>query len=171
MPNVFASAGACARAQNELSMLFVQARKMISSENNLPSTTAKERDTEFGRSLTNTLGKADADTRSLKATLQLAKVGIAIVKLVGAGISAAKSGSQASSAKEAGAANTAELKNTASKDMAKALGSAVAVGQQVIATVNALADMKKADKNRKTLDGESGSLDAATKSMDTTGRA
>jgi hypothetical protein len=170
MPNVFASAGSAARAQNELSLLFVQAHKMVSSESNLPAQTAKEVDVEYGRALTNELGKQEANDRTIKAVLQLAKVAIAIVKLVGAGMSASKGDSKAKSAGDTKAANEMSAGAKTAKTVGTVLGTAVAVGQQVLAFVNARADMNKADKNRKTLDGESGSVDSATKMLDSTGK-
>lgn len=170
MPNVYASAGSAARAGNELSLLFVQARKMVSAESNLPAQTAKEVDTEYGRALTNKLGKEEADERTVKAILNLAKVAIAIVKLVGAGLSAGKSESKASTAKDTKAMSGMDKAVAAAKTTGAVLGTVVAVGQQVIAAMNAAADLKKADKNRKTLDAESGSVDTATKMLDSTGK-
>jgi len=169
--NVFASAGAAARSGNELSLLFVQARKMVSSESNIPAQTARERDVETGRALSNTIAGEDATSRKIKAGLQLAKVAVAIVKLVGAGISAATSSSQGDNLKDTKAVSDASKTAETAKTVGNVVGSAIAVGQQVIATINAIADMKKADKNRKTLDAESGSVDSATKGLDSRGKA
>jgi F0F1-type ATP synthase membrane subunit c/vacuolar-type H+-ATPase subunit K len=179
--NVYASAGSAAKAQIELAGLFNQARKMV-SENQLGSQNAQEKDMAAGKSLANKLAMQETSAQKVKVGLQYAKIGLAVIKLVGSAVAAGnskeKDGTNQTGKVKDKDGKTTDLKTTNPSDAAKGqanasawIGAAVAVGQQVVAAINAAADQEKAKKNRNTLKAEDAGLTADMNALAESGRA
>jgi hypothetical protein len=179
--NVFASAGSAARAQIELAGLFNQARKLV-AENQLGNQQAQEKDMAAGKALASGLSKADLDAQDIKVGLQIAKIGLAVCKLVGSAVAAGNSQEKAATTEQGETTdangNTTNLQNTNPSDAAKGqksagdwIGLTVAVGQQVVAAINAAADQAKNDKKRNTLRAEDAGISADMQQLDSGGRA
>lgn len=179
--NVFASAGSAARAQIELAGLFNQARKLV-AENTLGNQMASEKDMAAGKALASRLSKQDLDAQDIKVALQLAKVGLAVCKLVGSAVAAGNSKEKSNTGKEGETTdangNKANLQKTDPSDAAKKqqgaadwIGLTVAVGQQVVATINAAADQAKNNRKRTTLNANDASLSADMQALDSGGKA
>lgn len=169
--NVWSAAGGAARSANDLNGLVFAARKMMTAENQKPGQFAKDKDLEFSRARTNADKVADATSRQITAGLTIAKTVVAIAKIVGG---AAAAGSSDSAGKDASAAAQqagAQAANSALKTAATVATITLEIASQVVALVSNIADLMKANKEKKNLTEDQGSMDAATKALDSTGRA
>lgn len=171
MANVFASAGAAARAANDLNMLQMQARKMIRQENNLPNKVAKEKDLEYTRAQDLRTQEADTLSNQIKQGLMIARTLLGIGSMVAGAVAANKSKEEG--ATSAGNAEQVKQKDSMQKQMnfANYADLAMQSAGQVATLVQSFAELAKESKNRKTLAAEAGSADAAIQSLDSSGRA
>jgi hypothetical protein len=174
------SAGTAARAMIEQAGLMGQMRKLF-RENGKSDEVGPEKDMAAGKSLSNRLQAADLDAQDVKVTLQLLKVGVALVKL-GGSFAAAGSKEKGNTADEGKGTDASGEKTDVAKvepsDASKSAkrtsdiaGAVVAVTQQVVATLNAMADKKKNDMKRTTLSAEDAALSSDAAQLDATGMA
>lgn len=171
MANVFASAGAAARAANDLNMLQMQARKMVRQENNLPNKVAKEKDLEYTRAQDLRTQEADTASNEFKQWAMIARTAFGIGSMIAGAVAANKSKEEGATA--AGNADQVKQKDGLQKQMnfAHYADMAMQASGQVATLVQSFAELAKNSKNRKTLAAEAGSADAAIQSLDSSGRA
>lgn len=179
--NVYASAGSAARSAIELAGLFNQARKLV-AENQKGNENAQAKDMSAGKALANKQAQDDNDAANAKVVLQYIKVGLAVVKLVGAAMAAGNSKDKENAGnngkgKDAGG-NKTDVKKVEPSDAAKqasknaaVAGAVVAVTQQVVATINAVADHVKNNRKRTTLQAEDAAIGSDMAQLDSTGMA
>lgn len=179
--NVYASAGSAARSQIELAGLFNQARKLI-AENQKGNENAQAKDMMAGKALANKQAQMDNDAQNTKVIFQYVKIGLAVVKLVGAACAAGGNKEKENTGKEGtgkdAGGNKTDVKKVEPSDAAKkasqnaaVAGAVVAVTQQVVATINAIADNVKNNRKRTTLQAEDAAIGSDMAQLDSTGMA
>jgi hypothetical protein len=179
--NVYASAGSAAKAQIELAGLFNQARKLV-SENQKGNENAQAKDMSAGKAMSNRLQREDVAAQDAKTVFQYVKIGLAVVKLVGSAMAAGNSkekegagetgkGTDSSGNKtDSTKVEPSAAAQTASRNAAIA-GAVVAVGQQVVAAINAAADQVKNNRKRTTLQAEDAAIGSDMEQLSAGGRA